>query len=116
MDTMFSVVPMVNPDGVDLVLNGSEAAGQYQEEVLAINHQNEDFFNWKANIRGVDLNNQYSAKWDLEAQRKPTSPAPRDYPGLYPSSEPEAIAMSHLAMERNFFRLNAFPAQGEAIS
>src|SRR5699024_7757879 len=38
MNTMFSVVPMVNPDGVNLVLNGSEAAGQqYQAEVLAIN-------------------------------------------------------------------------------
>lgn len=115
MDTMFSVVPMVNPDGVDLVLNGSEAAGQYQEEVLAINHQNEDFFNWKANIRGVDLNNQYSAKWDLEAQRKPTSPAPRDYPGPYPLSEPEAIVMANLARERNFSRMNAFHTQGEEI-
>src|SRR5690625_7935393 len=41
MDTIFSVVPMVNPDGVDLVLNGSEAAGQYQAEVLATNRSEE---------------------------------------------------------------------------
>lgn len=115
MDTLFSIVPIVNPDGVNLVLNGSSSAGEYKQEVLAINNQNEDFSNWKANIRGVDLNNQYPAKWDVEAQRKPTTPEPRDYPGPYPLSEPEAIAMANLAQKRNFIRMNAFHTQGEEI-
>lgn len=115
MSTMFSVVPMVNPDGVNLSLNGSDAAAQYKSEVLAINNQSEDFSNWKANIRGVDLNNQYPAKWEIEAQRMATSPAPRDYPGPYPLSEPEAIIMANLAKQRNFSRINAFHTQGEEI-
>lgn len=114
-DSLLSIVPMVNPDGVNLVLNGSSAAGAHQQEVLEINNQDEDFTNWKANISGVDLNNQYPALWEIEAERKPDSPQPRDYPGPYPLSEPEAIAMANLVRERNFLRVNAFHTQGEVI-
>ncbi|GAB3805084.1 M14 family metallopeptidase [Virgibacillus kimchii] len=114
-DSLLSIVPMVNPDGVNLVLNGAEAAGEYQEEVLEINNQNEDFSNWKANIRGVDLNNQYPALWETESARKPSSPQPADFPGYQPLTEPEAIAMAEMAAERNFLRVHAFHTQGEVI-
>ncbi|MGY0691716.1 M14 family metallopeptidase [Virgibacillus sp. FSP13] len=115
IDTSLSIVPMVNPDGVNLVLNGANAAGSYKQFVLNLNHQQADFSNWKANIKGVDLNNQYPALWDIEADRKPTSPQPRDYPGSYPLSEPESIAMADLARTRDFTRLNAFHTQGKEI-
>ena len=115
LDTMLSIVPMVNPDGVNLVINGASAAGTFADEVLAINNQNEDFSNWKANIQGVDLNNQFPAKWEIEAERKPKTPEPRDYPGPYPLSEPESIAMANLARERDFARVTAFHTQGEEI-
>ncbi|MEC5422530.1 M14 family metallopeptidase [Virgibacillus sp. C22-A2] len=114
-DTVLSLVPMVNPDGVNLVINGPAAAGDYEEEVVAINNQSADFSGWKANINGVDLNNQYPALWEVEAERKPTSPQPRDYPGPYPLSEPEAITMADLARSRNFLIVNAFHTQGEVI-
>lgn len=114
-DTTLSVVPMVNPDGVNLVLNGASAAGDREQEVLTINNQQEDFSNWKANIRGVDLNNQYPALWEVEAARKPTSPEPRDFPGYLPLTEPEAIALADLARQRTFDRMNAFHTQGEEI-
>lgn len=115
MQTLLSTVPMVNPDGVDLVLEGSQAAGNYENEVLSINNNNPDFSNWKANIRGVDLNNQYPANWEIEAGRKPTSPQPRDFPGFAPLTEPEAIAMAELTNNRNFQRVNALHTQGEVI-
>jgi len=114
-ESLLSLVPMVNPDGVNLVLNGSSAAGEYEQEVLEINNQNEDFSNWKANISGVDLNNQYPALWETERDRKPDSPQPRDFPGYQPLSEPEAIAMAELANEREFLRIHAFHTQGEVI-
>ncbi|MFD1849477.1 M14 family metallopeptidase [Oceanobacillus bengalensis] len=114
-NTRLSLVPMVNPDGVNLVINGSTSAGEHETAVLEINNHSEDFSNWKANIRGVDLNNQYPAQWETEAARKPTAPAPRDYPGTGPLTEPEAIAMANLARERNFRRMNAFHTQGEVI-
>lgn len=106
-----SIVPMVNPDGVDLVLNGPPP--EMREEVLQINNGSTDFSNWKANIRGVDLNNQFPANWEIEKERKePKSPAPRDYPGDAPLTEPEAIAMATLAQRRQFDRMLAFHTQG----
>ncbi|WP_188453920.1 M14 family metallopeptidase [Virgibacillus oceani] len=115
IDTTLSLVPMVNPDGVNLVLNGSLAAGDFQSEVLKINNWQEDFSNWKANIKGVDLNKQFPALWEVEAARKPTAPSPRDFPGAKPLSEPESIAMAELAKTRKFDRLNAFHTQGKEI-
>lgn len=107
-----SIVPMVNPDGVDLVLNGPPQ--EVREQVLAINDGSTDFSNWKANIRGVDLNNQYPANWEIEKERKePKAPAPRDYPGDAPLTEPEAIALAELARRNNFDNVLAFHTQGE---
>ncbi|TFJ93860.1 M14 family metallopeptidase [Lentibacillus salicampi] len=114
-ETNLSIVPMVNPDGVNLVLEGASAAAAYQNNVLTLNNQDTDFSNWKANIAGVDLNNQYPALWEVEAARKPNSPQPRDYPGSCPLSEPEVVAMAALAEERDFVRMNAFHTQGEVI-
>ena len=114
-ETLLSTVPMVNPDGVDLVLEGASAVGHYQDEVLRINNNNPEFSNWKANIRGVDLNNQYIANWEIEAARKPTTPEPRDFSGYQPLTEPESIAMAALTGNRNFSRTSAFHTHGEVI-
>ncbi|WP_407408273.1 M14 family metallocarboxypeptidase [Peribacillus sp.] len=112
-EVTISVVPMVNPDGVDLVLKGEEAA-EGCVDVLEMNNGNPAFYAWKANIRGVDLNNQYPAKWEIEKQRKvPQAPAPRDFPGEVCLSEPEAIAMKELAEKRNFCRVLALHTQGK---
>ncbi|WHY55085.1 M14 family metallopeptidase [Peribacillus simplex] len=112
-DMTISMVPMVNPDGVELVLKGEEAA-EGQVDVLKINNGNPAFYAWKANIRGVDLNNQYPANWEIEKRRKiPKAPAPRDFPGDTPLSEPEALAMKELAIRRNFERVLALHTQGK---
>ncbi|MCA0984050.1 M14 family metallopeptidase [Halobacillus yeomjeoni] len=109
-----SIVPMVDPDGVNLVLQGPPK-GPFGEEALRINNGNEDFSGWKANIRGVDLNNQFPAKWEVEAERKPKKPRYRDFPGEKPLTEPEAIAMAELAQARQFEKMLAFHTQGEVI-
>ncbi|PKG25724.1 M14 family metallopeptidase [Niallia nealsonii] len=107
-----SIVPMVNPDGVDLVLNGPNESNR--EEVIGINEGSTDFTGWKANIRGVDLNNQYPANWEIEKERKkPKAPAPRDYPGDAPLTEPEAQAMAELAQKEKFQSVLAFHTQGK---
>ena len=74
-----------------------------------------DFSGWKANISGVDLNDQFPANWDLERARNPKKPGPRDYGGESPLSEPEAIAMADLTRRRDFARVLAFHTQGEVI-
>lgn len=108
-----SVVPMVNPDGVDLVLNGPPL--EYKEEIMKINHDSDDFIHWKANIRGVDLNKQFPANWEAvkESGQAPNKPSLRDYPGNVPLSEPEAIAMANLVRNNHFDYILAFHTQGE---
>ncbi|WP_100333413.1 M14 family metallopeptidase [Bacillus alkalisoli] len=113
-EVTLSIVPMVNPDGVDLVLNGLPKETEYSQNVQRINKGLDEFTAWKANIRGVDLNNQYPANWEIEKERKiPKTPAPRDYPGDAPLTEPEAQAMAELAHKENFDRVLAFHTQGE---
>ncbi|MEH7345525.1 M14 family metallopeptidase [Bacillus sp. JJ1532] len=107
-----SIVPMVNADGVNLVINGPTE--DVRERVIGINRGSSNFSGWKANIRGVDLNDQFPAKWETEKERSPEkSPAPRDYPGSAPLTEPEAIAMAELTRSRQFNRALAFHTQGE---
>ncbi|MFC4320762.1 M14 family metallopeptidase [Litchfieldia salsa] len=111
-----SIVPMLNPDGVDLVLNGPPNEEPYRSSVVEINKGSLDFKDWKANIRGIDLNNQFPANWEIEKERKePKSPAPRDYPGDAPLTEPEAIAITQLTKKRDFNRVLAFHTQGKEI-
>ncbi|NGP43566.1 peptidase M14 [Bacillaceae bacterium SIJ1] len=114
-ETNLSTVPIVNPDGVALLLDGVESAGEWQNDVLSLNRNSYDFTGWKANIRGVDLNNQFPAGWEIEQQRKPQAPAHRDYPGPKPLSEPEALAMEALVSANDFEQVVAFHTQGKVI-
>jgi len=113
--TSLSIVPMVNPDGVDLVLNGLPEESPWRSRVMEWNNGSSDFSGWKANIRGVDLNDQFPAEWELERARNPKVPGPRDFGGESPLSEPEAIVMADLTRTRDFARVLALHTQGEVI-
>jgi g-D-glutamyl-meso-diaminopimelate peptidase len=110
-------VPMVNPDGVELSLNGITAAAlSNQQDVLHWNGGSMDFSSWKANIRGVDLNDQYPAGWELERDRRTVhGPSSRDFGGETPLSEPEAIAMADFVRRHDFDAVIAIHTQGEEI-
>lgn len=115
-NTALSIVPMVNPDGVDLVRNGPESLGLSCEELKPMNGGFSNYQEWKANIRGIDLNNQFPAYWEIEYYRnEPKAPSYRDYPGHQPLTEPEAKAMASLALRKRFDRLIAIHTQGEEI-
>ncbi|WP_138495510.1 M14 family metallopeptidase [Paenibacillus pinistramenti] len=109
-------VPMVNPDGVDLAQNGAVHCGAYQSRLLAWNEQSPDFSRWKANIRGVDLNDQFPAFWEEERERRGVAePARQDYSGPEPLSEPEAAALAALTREVPFERVLSLHSQGKEI-
>ncbi len=83
------VVPMVNPDGVDLVTGYIKEGSDVYEKAckIANNFPGISFpFGWKANLNGVDLNLQFPAEWERAKQIKFAQgfnhPAPRDYVGL----------------------------------
>ena len=113
--TTLSIVPMVNPDGVNLVINGPPDNEALKNKLIAWNNNSTNFSGWKANINGVDLNDQFPAKWELESARNPQTPGPRDYGGEAPLTQLEAIAMADLTRRSNFAWVLAFHTQGKVI-
>ena len=101
--TTLHLVPMVNPDGVDLVTGGLREGdpGYGAARRLSENYPDIPFpQGWKANLRGVDLNLNYPARWEQAREIKfaqgYSRPGPRDYVGPEPLSEPESEAMVRL--------------------
>lgn len=114
------LVPMVNPDGVDLVLNGLRPENPYYGDLIRWNNGSDDFStDWEANNRGVDLNHNYNAAWEQSKQAEEeygiTGPGPTRYSGPYPESEPETRAMVRFTRKHDFRLVMAYHSQGEVI-
>lgn len=114
------IVPMVNPDGVNLVNYWPDYPDVAYEEASKINTTGLPLPSvWKANIRGVDLNLNYPADWEteheLEIEQGITGPAPRDYGGTSALSEPESAAMYDFTRYHDFRLIIAYHTQGEVI-
>ncbi len=107
------IVPMVNPDGVNLVQNGPEAAKNPQA-VKAMRMLKDSYSEWKANINGVDLNRQYPCHWDEKASNTDV-PSSEMYKGTAPATEPEVKAVMKLCEENAFALAASFHTKGEVI-
>ncbi len=110
-------VPMVNPDGVEIAVNGIGSAGHLQHRVEALMAKSSK--KWQANARGVDLNHNYDAGfWELQKLERAqgiTGPAPTQYGGPMPHSEWETRAMVNLCRAFDVKKAFAFHSQGEEI-
>ena len=118
--TTLSVVPMVNPDGVNLVTGRLDPASTAYFSALSMNGTAAGFpEDWKANIRGVDLNLQYPAGWETAKKIKYaqgyTKPGPRDFVGPRSLSEPESNAVYRYSRSETFSLSLSYHAQGEVI-
>ena len=119
---MIHLVPMVDPDGVDLV-TGAIETGTLQYEaarMLADNYPSIPFPDgWKANLLGVDLNLQYPAGWlrarEIKFSQGYTRPGPRDYVGRAPLNQRESIALSQYTQDVDPALVLAYHTQGKVI-
>lgn len=114
------IVPMVNPDGVNLVLEGLQQSNPYYNDLLYWNDTGLPFSQvWQANIRGVDLNRNYPASWEEgKAQEQAfgvDGPGPTRYGGPYPLSEPETLAVAEFTRGHDFNLVIAYHTQGQVI-
>lgn len=107
-------VPQVNPDGADLCLHGVEGLPQEHKQKLLDINQSSDFSLWKANINGVDLNNNFDANWQVKFGGK-TSAASGGYYGRHPFSEPETVALANLTKTLCPFITISYHLKGEEI-
>lgn len=89
-DGGFYVVPLANPDGVALVLDGLDSVGcdNWKNVLTLINNNSTDFSLWKANGDGVDLNVNFNAEWGKGTQNV-FCPSSSNFVGFYPESERE---------------------------
>lgn len=114
------IIPMVNPDGVDLVINGLMPGNPNYYRLIAWNKGRRDFSSdWEANNNGVDLNHNFNAAWNESKEAAAaigiTGPGPTRYPGAYPESEPESSALVDFTNEHDFRLVLAYHSQGEVI-
>lgn len=108
----FLIVPMVNPDGVNIAQNGPDAAAD-PDFIRSVDMQGATYYSWKANANGVDLNRNFPLDWRQENYL--THPAARYFCGNEAAIEPEVQAMMRLMENTPFCMAFDFHTYGEKI-
>ena len=112
-----AVVPVLNPDGVEINIRGKDGALCSANRIDRLSGG--DNIHWNANARGVDINHNFGAGWEvlhkMEREKGIFGPAPRYYGGPRAFSEPETRAICGFCSTFDIKRLYSFHSQGEEI-
>ena len=116
-DRSIVIVPLVNPDGLEIRRKGFSAASEF-EEMLTKNSAVSSYL-WNSNARGVDLNHNYDANFEgltsLLKEKGFCYPREKWFAGPYPESEPETKALCSFCRNNDVLSVYAFHSQGEEI-
>lgn len=111
------IVPMLNPDGVELQIKGRDEKNPLTERLEMMSGG--DYSKWQANGRGVDLNHNYNAGFNEYKAMEPSlgifGGGPTRYSGNYPESEPETSALCSFIRSQDIAMLIALHTQGGEI-
>lgn len=113
------IVPMLNPDGIEIGINGASAGKKFSNHISNILSSSNK--KWQANARGIDLNHNFDAGFSIlkkiEQQAGIIKPSPTQYGGVFPNSEKESKAIVDFILynQNKINKLIAFHSQGEEI-
>lgn len=110
------IIPMVNPDGVRLVLDGTDwlVCEKLRKFIVNVNNGNTDFSEWKANLNAVDLNVNFDALWGEGAQNV-FCVSPQNFVGYYPNSEREVRNLINFTLKENPSLTLSYHTKGNVI-
>ena len=113
-DFNVSFIIMANPDGVEISNYGLNSCPENErEKLLKINDGNSDFSMWKANGRGVDINNNFDADFGKIVHK--TTFSASGYAGEDFESENETKVVTSYTKSKNPFFTISYHSKGEEI-
>ena len=110
-----TIIPCLNPDGVEIVLSGAEAAGAWQDLVEKTGGDAGCRTVWNANARGVDIGRNLTGSRGLSFYPAPKDACAEGYEGPYPGSEPETAAVTTFCLTYQPRSLYTLHNNGEKI-
>jgi len=109
-----SFILMANPDGVELSKHGIiSAPKKCQKKLIESNKNSLDFSLWKANGRGVDINNNFDANFGTNVGS--FVPATSGFLGDFAESEIETKIIANYTREKHTFFTISYHTKGEEI-
>lgn len=113
----FCIIPVLNPDGVEINVFGKKGALSSEKHIERLSKG--DYIHWNANAKGVDINHNFGAGWNIlheeERKNKIFGPSPGKYGGPKAFSEPETRAVCGFCSTFDINRLYSFHSQGEEV-
>ena len=115
-DGQIFFVPLLNPDGVDICVNGEKnIKNKKKKKFVSMMLKYFDKHRFKANVNGVDLNTNFDVCWGGGKLNNRVTPGAENFIGFKPNSENETKAIISLTKKINPFLTLSYHSKGEVI-
>ena len=108
------IIPQVNPDGVGIATNIIPQDFLQKTSFFSAVDEALPLEMFKANARGVDLNNNFNANFNTDPSYK-SRPCSHGFAGYFFESEPESRALAQLARKSNTIFTVSLHCKGEEV-